>query len=56
MTSITPGINQEPSSSHKALHYSGYPRPRTASLEKKREYLGKCDNLYFKEKKSYLKR
>jgi hypothetical protein len=29
--------------------------PKTASAEKKREDLGKCDNLNFKEKKSYLK-
>jgi hypothetical protein len=29
--------------------------PKTASPEKKRGDLGKCDNLNFKEKKSYLK-
>jgi hypothetical protein len=39
------------------MYWKGYTEsPRTASPEKKKEYLGKCDNLHFKEKKSYLKR
>jgi hypothetical protein len=32
----------------RATVYTGC--PRTASPEKKREYLGKCDNVYLKER------